>query len=154
LIVLRQHRRIALLVLPPFVLIICMLGLLEEAVLQDYLSSASIAFAINRNSDPNTLVVSKGSISDRTSLYFYLNRKLYWLDGDPDQEYATRRYGKGDDLYLSTPDLRKAWYSPQKLYLILDHASLSSICKELELDPSKLRVLITTPTDVVIANRG
>jgi 4-amino-4-deoxy-L-arabinose transferase-like glycosyltransferase len=154
LIVLQQQRRIAILVLPPLVLIICTLGLLEEVALQDYLSSASIAFAINRNSDPDTLVVSKGSISDRTSLYFYLSRKLYWLDGDPNQEYATRRYGEGKDLYLNTADLQKAWYSPQKLYLILDHASLSSICKELELDPKKLRVLITTPTDLVIANQG
>ncbi|MBV8814824.1 MAG: phospholipid carrier-dependent glycosyltransferase [Verrucomicrobia bacterium] len=154
LIVLRRHRRIALLILPPFVLIICILGLLEEVVLQDYLSSGSIASAINRNSDPNTLIVSKGSISDRTSLYFYLNRKICWLEGDPNQEYVTRRYGKGDDLYLSTSDLRKAWYSPQKVYLILDHASLSSICKGLQLDPNKLRVLITTPTDLVIANGG
>ena len=152
-IALGRRRQIALLLLPPFVVIICLLGLSEEVALQNYLSSASLAYIINRSSDAGTLVVSKGNISDRTSLYFYLRRKLCWFDGDPNQEYATRRLATGKNLYLNVEDLRKAWNSSQKVYLIVDHSSLTSTVKELGMKPDQLRVVTATPTDVVMENR-
>src|SRR5260221_9605003 len=116
-----------MIILPPFVLLICLLGLAAEVALQDYLSSASIAAVIERNSDQNTLIVSKGDISDRTSLYFYLPRQLNWLAGEPAQEYAARRYGEGVDLYLKTPELFSAWDSERKVCIILDNRSLRSL---------------------------
>src|SRR5258707_862921 len=112
LIVLFRRQPLApVILLPPFVLLICLLGLAAEVALQDYLSSASIAAVIARNSDQNTLIVSKGDITDRTSPYFYLRRQLHWLGGEPAQEYAARRYGEGVDLYLKTPELVSAWHS-------------------------------------------
>src|SRR6202008_2922044 len=89
----RRQKLAPVIFLPPFVLLICFLGLTGEVALQDYLSSASIASVIERNSDANTLIISEGDISDRTSLFFYLHRQLHWLDGIPAQEYAARKYG-------------------------------------------------------------
>ena len=153
LIVLFRRRPLApVILLPPFVLLICLLGLAGEVALQDYLSSASIAGVIKRNSDANTLIVSKGDISDRTSLYFYLPRQFHWLGGDPAQEYATRRYGDGVDLYLKTPELLSAWHSTRKVCIILDNHSLSSLAQDLQLDANTIHVLAVTPTDAVIAN--
>jgi 4-amino-4-deoxy-L-arabinose transferase-like glycosyltransferase len=149
-------RRLALapvIFLPPFVLLICLLGLTGEVALQDYLSSASIAAVIERNSDSNTLIISKGDISDRTSLYFYLHRQLHWLDGDPHQEYATRRYGVESDLYLKKEDVAAAWHSSRKVCIIVDNQSLSSMAKDLGVDVNSLHLLATTPTDAVIVNR-
>jgi hypothetical protein len=148
----RRHTLAPVVFLPPFVLLICLLGLTGEVALQDYLSSASIASVIERNSDANTLIISKGDISDRTSLYFYLRRQLHWLDGIPAQEYAARRYGIGSDLYLKKADVFAAWHSSRKVCVILDHPSLNSLAAELQVDPSTVRVLAATPTDVVIAN--
>jgi len=154
LIVLFRRKPLApVILLPPFVLLTCLLGLAAEVALQDYLSSASIAAVIERNSDQNTLIVSKGDISDRTSLYFYLRRQLHWLGGEPAQEYAARRYGEGVDLYLKAPELVSAWHSERKVCIILDNRSLSSLAEDLKIDPSAVQVLATTPTDLVIENR-
>jgi 4-amino-4-deoxy-L-arabinose transferase-like glycosyltransferase len=148
----RRQKLAPLIFLPPFVLLICLLGLIGEVALQDYLSSASIASAIDRNSDPDTLIISQGDISDRTSLYFYLRRQLHWLNGIPQQEYAARKYGIGADLYLNQDDVVKAWHSPRKVCIIVDNHSLNSLAKDLNVDPNAVHVLITTPTDVVAAN--
>jgi hypothetical protein len=149
----RRQKLAPVIFLPPFVLLICLLGLTGEVALQDYLSSASIASAIERHSDPNTLIISKGDISDRTSLYFYLHRQLHWLDGDPHQEYATRRYGVDSDLYLKKEEVVRAWHSSRKVCIAVDNQSLSPMAKDLGVDPSAVHVLATTPTDVVITNK-
>ena len=149
----RRKGMAPLLFLPPLVLLICVLGLTEEIALQDYLSSASIASVIERNSDANTLIVSKGDISDRTSLYFYLRRQLHWLDGIPAQEYAARRYGTGSDLYLKKEDVLAAWHGSRKVCIIVDSHWLNSLAEDLKVDPSAVHVLAKTPTDVVIVNR-
>jgi 4-amino-4-deoxy-L-arabinose transferase-like glycosyltransferase len=149
----RRRALAPLIFFPPFVLLICLLGLTGEVALQDYLSSASIASVLERNSDSNTLVVSKGDISDRTSLYFYLHRQLHWLDGDPHQEYATRRYGVDSDLYLKKEDVAAAWHSSRKVCVIVDNQTLSSMAEDLGVDGKSLHVLATTPTDAVIVNR-
>jgi hypothetical protein len=149
----RRQPLAPVILLPPFVLLICLLGLAGEVALQDYLSSASIAAVIKRNSDANTLIVSKGDISDRTSLYFYLPRRLHWLGGEPAQEYAARRYGEGTDLYLKMTDLMAAWHSSRRVCIILDNRSLNSLAEELNVDPNAVHVLATTPTDLVIENR-
>jgi 4-amino-4-deoxy-L-arabinose transferase-like glycosyltransferase len=148
----RRQKLAPVIFLPPFVLLICLLGLTAEVALQDYLSSASIASVIERNSDANTLIISQGDISDRTSLYFYLRRQLHWLDGIPAQEYAARRYGIGADLYLKKEDVVAAWHSARKVCVVVDNHSLSSLAADLKVDPNMIHVLATTPTDVVIAN--
>jgi hypothetical protein len=141
-----------MIILPPFVLLICLLGLAAEVALQDYLSSAAIAAVIERNSDQNTLIVSKGDISDRTSLYFYLPRQLHWLGGEPAQEYAARRHGKGTELYVTMADVIAAWNSPRKVCIVLDHQSMNSLAEELKVDANTIHVLATTPTDVLAVN--
>ena len=153
LIVLFRRQPLApVILLPPFVLLICLLGLAAEVALQTYLSSASIAAVIERQTDANTLIVSKGDISDRTSLYFYLHRQLHWLGGEPAQEYAARRYGRGVDLYLKMADVAAAWHSPRQVCIILDNHSLDSLAADLKIDPNTAHVLVTTPTDVVVVN--
>ena len=94
-----------------------------------------------------------GDISDRTSLFFYLHRRLHWLDGDPNQEYAARRYGIGTDLYLKKEDVVAAWRSSRKVYIIVDNQSLNSLAEDLQVDAHSVGVLANTPTDTVIANR-
>jgi 4-amino-4-deoxy-L-arabinose transferase-like glycosyltransferase len=148
----RRHLLAPVIFLPSFVLLICLLGLTSEVALQDYLSSASIASVIERSSDPNTLIISKGDISDRTSLYFYLHRQLHWLDGDPHQEYATRRYGVGADHYLKKADVVAAWHTARKVCIIVDTHSLNSLAQDLEVDLNTLHVLATTPTDALVVN--
>ncbi len=150
LIVLFRRQPLApMIILPPFVILVCLLGLAAEVALQDYLSSASIAAVIERNSDQNTLIVSQGDISDRTSLYFYLPRQLHWLGGEPAQEYAARRYGKGTELYVTMADVVAAWHSSRKVCIVLDHRSLNSLAADLKIDPHAVQyVLATTPTDL------
>lgn len=148
----RRQKLAPVIFLPPFVLLICLLGLTGEVALQDYLSSASIASVIERNSDANTLIISDGDISDRTSLFFYLHRQLHWLDGIPAQEYAARKYGVGADLYLKKADVIAAWHTARKVCIIVDNHSLTSLAEDLGVDPNIVHVLATTPTDVVIAN--
>jgi hypothetical protein len=148
----RRQKLAPVIFLPPFVLLICFLGLTGEVALQDYLSSASIASVIERNSDANTLIISDGDISDRTSLFFYLHRQLHWLDGIPAQEYAARKYGIGADLYLKKADVVAAWHAARKVCIIVDNHSLTSLAEDLSVDPNMVHVLAITPTDVVIAN--
>ena len=153
LIVLFRRKSLApVVIFPPFVLVICLLGLAAEVALQDYLSSASIAAVIERNSDQNTLIVCKGDISDRTSLFFYLHRQLHWLGGEPAQEYAARRYGQGRDLYLTMAEVIAAWNSSRQVCIVLDNQSLNALAEDLKVNPSTIHILATTPTDVVVVN--
>ena len=152
-VIFRRQSLAPVILLPPFVLLICFLGLASEVALQDYLSSASIAAVIERETGQNTLIVSKGDISDRTSLYFYLRRQLHWLGGEPAQEYAARRYGEGTDLYLKMADVIAAWRSPRQVCIVLDHHSLKSLAEDLQVGANTIHVLATTPTDVVVINR-
>ncbi len=65
------------------------------AVVQDEFSSAKVAEIIDSRTRPGSIVISQGSPNEKTTLFFYLHRQIFWVDGHPNIEFATRELGFG-----------------------------------------------------------
>jgi 4-amino-4-deoxy-L-arabinose transferase-like glycosyltransferase len=94
------------------------------AIVQDDFSSAKVAAAINRMAEPGCTVVVQGDSNERTSLFFYLHRTIYWMDGHPDLEFATRALGIGRDHYLSRADFTEKWHRAGQVFLIVQNSEV------------------------------
>jgi hypothetical protein len=89
------------------------------AIVQDEFSSAKIAETINRMAEPGSMVVLQGDPNEKTSLFFYLHRTIYWVDGHPDLEFATRKLDIGRSHYLDRTTVAEEWRAPEQLFLVV-----------------------------------
>jgi hypothetical protein len=65
-------------------------------------------------------VISQGDSNENTSLFFYLHSPIFWVDGNPDMEFATRILGIGRDHYLSRAQVAALWKGPKQIFLIVE----------------------------------
>jgi hypothetical protein len=63
------------------------------AVMQDEFSSEKVSKVIDSRSRLESVVISQGSPNEKTTLFFYLHRRIFWVDGRPNVEFATRELG-------------------------------------------------------------
>jgi len=103
------------------IFLFCTRGL---AIVQDDFSSARVAEAINRMAEPDSIVIQQGDPNQKTSLFFYLHRTIYWVDGHPDLEFATRSLRIGSNHFLDRATVAEKWREPAQLFLILRTSTL------------------------------
>jgi hypothetical protein len=89
------------------------------AIVQDDFSSAKVAETINRTAEPGSMIVLQGDPNQKTSLFFYLPRTIYWVDGHPDLEFATRRLGIGRNHFLDRTTVAEKWRGAEQMFLIV-----------------------------------
>jgi 4-amino-4-deoxy-L-arabinose transferase-like glycosyltransferase len=94
------------------------------AIVQDQFSSAKIAETINRIAESCSTVVVQGDSNEKTSLFFYLHQNIYWVDGHPDLEFATRRLDIGRNHYLDRATVAEKWRGPEQLFLIVQKSAV------------------------------
>jgi 4-amino-4-deoxy-L-arabinose transferase-like glycosyltransferase len=94
------------------------------AIVQDEFSSARVAETINRMAEPDSIVVLQGDSNQDTSLFFYLHRPLFWTDGHPDLEFATRTLRIGLNRYLDRAAVAEKWRGEGQLFLIVRTSAL------------------------------
>jgi 4-amino-4-deoxy-L-arabinose transferase-like glycosyltransferase len=94
------------------------------AIVQDDFSSAKVAAAVNRMAEPGCTVVVQGDSNEKTSLFFYLHHSIYWVDGHPDLEFATRALGIGRGFYLSRADFTEKWHGAGQVFLIVQSSAV------------------------------
>jgi 4-amino-4-deoxy-L-arabinose transferase-like glycosyltransferase len=95
-------------------------------MMSPYFSVAEGARAINREivNEPGAIVVCEGEPHTASSLYYYLNTRVHWVNARFDQDYAQRVLGLGRNYYWDEGGLEKAWRSPQPVYLITEEGRL------------------------------
>jgi 4-amino-4-deoxy-L-arabinose transferase-like glycosyltransferase len=117
-----------------------------------YFSLADEARIINGEiaTEPDAVVACEGAAHTASSLYYYLNARVHWVNTPFDQDYAQRVLGWGRDYYWDEAGLEKAWRSAKPVYLIVDGTRLDHWKSVL---PPGARVVNKSGTRVVLCNR-
>jgi len=105
-------------------------------------SSAAIAQALNARSTSESLIVCEGSSRENSSLTFYLDRKVHWLDLPP-------FVGPGT---LSPEEFHVRWRYAPSVYFILDPLRLPQWEDRLHLSPAQSVPIAGTPFRILIWN--
>jgi 4-amino-4-deoxy-L-arabinose transferase-like glycosyltransferase len=103
------------------IFLFCTRGL---AFVQDDFSSAGVAETINRMAEPDSIVIQQGDPNEKTSLFFYLHRTIYWVDGHPDLEFATRSLRIGRNHFLARAAVAEKWSEPAQVFLIVETSAV------------------------------
>ncbi len=76
---------------------------------EDFFSSARFATRLRQAGARDLRVACESEANDYTSLFFYLNRPVYWVNAHPNTEFATRELGIGRQLFLTEERLTATW---------------------------------------------
>jgi hypothetical protein len=127
---------------------VCTRGL---AIAQDQFSSAKAAQVINSPSNENATVVVEGESNDRTSLFFYLRRPIFWVNAHPEMEFATRALGIGREHYLTQEQVAQLWNEQGKVFLLIWPGTLDKWRKELDVTPAQ--IVVGDRSQILLCNR-
>jgi len=94
------------------------------SVVSPYFSLAQVAPFLHTNATPNTLLVYDGGLDSGSSLLFYTDLPVTWLDQNPEEDFITRKFGIGKNLFLTTPQLMEIWNSPTPVLLVTEKSKL------------------------------
>jgi 4-amino-4-deoxy-L-arabinose transferase-like glycosyltransferase len=93
------------------------LGARGMALVQDVFSSEQIV-PIVQGSAPCTLIC-ECEANDLTSLFFYLDHPIFWVNANPETEFATRVHGVGRSLYLAEYEVKEQWIGSSRVFLVV-----------------------------------
>ncbi len=142
----------ALLVLSGAMAVPVVLATVGFVMMSPYFSLASEAAAIDREiaAAPDAVVACEGLPHTASSLLYYLNARIHWVDAPFDQDYAQQVLGLGRDYYWDEAGLEEAWRSPHPVYLILEESRLAYWQQQLG---PPVRVVDRAGTRLVLSNR-
>ena len=148
----RRRAFAALLVLAGAMAVPVCLATAGFTMMSPYFSLAGEAKAINREMavEPDAVVACEALPHTASSLFYYLNARVHWVNAPFDQDYAQRVLGLGRDYYWDEAGLERAWRSPQPVYLVLEENRLAYWQSVL---PPGARVVNRSGTRVVLCNR-
>jgi 4-amino-4-deoxy-L-arabinose transferase-like glycosyltransferase len=121
-------------------------------LMSPYFSLAENARAIDREivADPGAVVACEAKPNTASSLLYYLDARVHWVNAPFDNQYAQQVLGQGRDYYWDEAALLQAWKSAAPVYLIVEEDRLEHWRAELG---SGIRVVKKSGTRVVLANR-
>ena len=124
-------------------------------VLEDRFSLKELALIANRDTRPDSVVACAGLLIDNPSILFYTNREVHWVGVPPTSEFATRRLGIGQSLYLSDEEFLRRWTDrTQAVYLIVEEDLFDGWRERLRLDGELPRVQWRSGTRLMLCNDG
>ncbi|MDD2708446.1 MAG: glycosyltransferase family 39 protein [Verrucomicrobiae bacterium] len=135
-----------------------MLGLMALAswglaLMGQYFSLEGVARGIRNEARPGAMVICQGEPHYATSLFFYLENPINWVDAHPGGEFALREKGIGAELYLTHDKVAECWKSERQVFLIIEQESLEFWREKLFLVPAQTRAVGVSGTRVAIMNR-
>lgn len=121
-------------------------------MMSPYFSLAEEAAAINREmvDKPDAVVVCEALPHTASSLFYYLNTRIHWVNAPFNNQYAQQVLGLGRDYYWDEEGLQKAWKSSSPVYFILEESRLDYWQGLL---PPGARVVNKSGTRIVLCNR-
>jgi hypothetical protein len=141
----------ALLVLSAAMAIPVCLATAGFTMMSPYFSLANQARAINAKiaTQPDALVSCEALPNTASSLYYYLDARVHWVNAPFDQDYAQRVLGLGRDFYWNQDELLRQWRSSHPLYFIIEQSRLAYWRKLLP----GARLVNASGTRLVLSNR-
>jgi 4-amino-4-deoxy-L-arabinose transferase-like glycosyltransferase len=148
----QQRSLAALLVLGGAMAVPVCLATAGFTMMSPYFSLAEQSAAINRElaKQPNAVVACEALPNTASSLYYYLNARVHWVNAPFNQDYSQRVLGEGKEFYWDTATVQSAWTSPQTVYLIIEESRLSYWQGVL---PPGARQVEKSGTRLVLSNR-
>jgi 4-amino-4-deoxy-L-arabinose transferase-like glycosyltransferase len=122
-------------------------------LLEDQFSSAKVAQVINARARPQSVAIVQGDPNIKTTLFFYFHHPVFWVDGHPDVEFATRSLGIGRDHYLTREQVANFWREANQVFLVIDAGALPEWKAYLALGPDQAVPIGTCGSSVILANR-
>ena len=129
------------------------IGTRAMQLIEDEFSSAKVAKLIDARDDSGSMVIAQGDPNEKTTLFFYLHRPIFWVDGHPNIEFATRSLGIGRDHYLTREQVAEAWRESKQIFLVIEGDALSEWAAYLRLGPERSNPIGTCGSRVILANR-
>jgi 4-amino-4-deoxy-L-arabinose transferase-like glycosyltransferase len=141
----------ALLVLSGAMAVPLCLAAVGFTMMSPYFSLAEGARAINREiaNEPDAVVACEALPHTASSLFYYLNARVHWVNAPFDQDYAQKVLGEGRDYYWDESSLEQAWRSPHPVYLIIEESRLAYWRGVL---PPGVRLVNQAGTRIVLGN--
>ena len=117
-----------------------------------YFSLAGEARAINRElvTKPDAIVACEALPNTASSLYYYLNGRVHWVNAPFNQDYSQRVLGLGHEYYWDDAEALSEWKSARPVYLIIEESRLAHWQEVL---PLGARVVNKSGTRLVLSNR-
>ena len=129
------------------------LGTRGMQLVEDEFSSAKIAALIDAREGPRSMVIAQGDPNEKTTLFFYLHRPIWWVDGHPNIEFATRTLGIGRDHYLTRPQVATAWRETNQVFLVIEGETLAEWKTYLAMPPTQSTPIGTCGSRLILRNR-
>jgi hypothetical protein len=117
-----------------------------------YFSLAEEAHVINTEmaSKPNAIVACEALPHTASSLLYYLNARIHWVNAPFNEQYPQRVLGLGHDYFWDDAGLESQWKSAQRVYLIIDEDRLPHWQAQL---PPGARLVNKSGTRLVLCNQ-
>jgi len=89
-----------------------------------FFSLAQAAPTLNAAS-ADTRLIYDGGLDTGSSLLFYTNIPVTWLDQNPDKDFIVRKFGIGRNLHMTTSELAGLWKSGTPILFVTESAKLA-----------------------------
>jgi len=119
---------------------------------ENYFSLAYSAKKINLVAHKDAIVVYNGEPNLASSLFFYLNRRVHWVEARPNADFAPRTLGIGRELYFTPETFAQQWKSERQVFLIIEESLLGRWAELLSLTENQKKPVHQSGTRIVIAN--
>jgi hypothetical protein len=148
----RQRSFAALLVISGAMAVPICLATAGFTMMGPYFSLAAEARAINQEltTAPDALVACEALPHTASSLYYYLNARVHWVNAPFNEQYPQRVLGLGHDYYWDEAGLQAVWRSGRRVYFIIEESRLAYWQALL---PSGARVVDKSGTRLVLCNQ-
>ncbi len=122
------------------------------AMMGPYFSLADEARVINAEmaTKPDAIVACEALPHTASSLLYYLNARIHWVNAPFDQQYPQRVLGLGHDYFWDAASFESQWKSAQRIYFIIDEDRLTYWQSQL---PPGARLVIKSGTRLVLCNQ-
>ncbi|MDX6765601.1 MAG: glycosyltransferase family 39 protein [Candidatus Methylacidiphilales bacterium] len=121
------------------------------SVKEEYFSLENSARSIRERAGRDAKVIYDGYPNLASSLFFYLDRPVHWVNVPVEYEYATRSLKIGRELYLDRAGVAEAWKSGE-VFLIAEETTLEE-WRALLGFPADMEPFARSGTRVVLHNR-
>jgi 4-amino-4-deoxy-L-arabinose transferase-like glycosyltransferase len=135
------------------VAVVFAIGTRALQVVEDEFSSAKVAELIDAGGGSENMAIAEGDPNEKTTLFFYLHQPIFWVDGHPNIEFATRSLGIGRDHYLTREQVAEAWRETKRVFLVIEGGGLADWTAYLSLGPERSNPIGTCGSRVILANR-
>lgn len=142
----------AIIALVVMMMTLCSLATDGFRIMSPNFSLAVVAKAINTAAHPDSVTACESAPHQSSSLLFYLNNRIHWVNAPSQREFAVRVLGQGKDLYFDTDQLVSEWDSSRQVFLIVEDKRLPDWQETLSHTSHTPRLLIHSGTRNVLVN--